>query len=102
MVQYAKQFWTAILKLTLCVKVSNTIKNKPKTINNRIIRLSNSIDDLKNLLNETDNEILEKYWDKSVKNRVNDWIGLIKENTKTLKSINLAEYLKDKFAKAQS
>lgn len=63
-----------------------------------IIRLSNSIGELKNLLNETDNDILEKYWDLSVKNKVNDWIGLIKDNSKTLKSINLAEYLIDKFA----
>jgi hypothetical protein len=53
---------------------------------------------LKNLLNEIDNDILEKYWDLSVKNKVNDWIGLIKDNSQTLKSINLAEYLKDKFA----
>jgi hypothetical protein len=66
-----------------------------------IIRLLNSVDDLKILLKETDNEILEKYWDTAVKNKVNDWIGLIKENTKTLKSINLAEYLKDKFATEQ-
>ncbi len=64
-----------------------------------IIRLSNSIVELKNLLNETDNDILEKYWDLPVKNKVNDWIGLIKGNSKTLKSINLAEYLKDKFSK---
>jgi len=64
-----------------------------------IIRLSNSIGELKSLLNETDNEILEKYWDMSVKNKVNDWIGLIKENSKTLKSINLVEYLKDRMEK---
>lgn len=66
-----------------------------------IVRLSNSIGELKNLLNNTDNDVLEKYWDMSVKDKVNDWIWLIKVNAKTLNSINLVEYLKEKFACAQ-
>lgn len=67
-----------------------------------ILRLSNSIDELRNLLNETDNNILRKYWGISVNNKVNDWLGLIKENSTTLMSINLVEYLKDKFANVRS
>lgn len=67
-----------------------------------IIRLSNSIGELKNILRELDNDVLETYWNLSVKNKVNDWIGLVSENSKTLKPINLAEYLKEKFDKAQS
>jgi hypothetical protein len=70
-------------------------KNKQYTgIPQIIIRLSNSIGELKKLLSETDNDILEKYWDMSVKNRVNDWIGLVNDNSKTLKSFNLVEYLR--------
>jgi hypothetical protein len=63
-----------------------------------IIRLVNSIGELKNLFNQTDNEILEKYWDVSVKNKINDWIGLVQKNSKTVKSFNLADFLKDKFS----
>jgi len=66
-----------------------------------IIRLSNSIDELKDLLNETDCEILEKYWSMPVKNKVNDWISMIRDNSKTLKSINLADYLEDRFVNTQ-
>lgn len=67
-----------------------------------IIRLSNSIGDLKNILDETDTSILEKYWDKCISNKVNDWIGLVKENSKTLKSINLEQYLIDRLVSPQS
>lgn len=67
-----------------------------------VIRLSNSIDELKVLLNETDIKTLEKYWEMPVKNKLKDWIGLINENTKTLNSINLAEYLRDKFTNVKS
>jgi hypothetical protein len=63
-----------------------------------IIRLSNSISELKSIFTEIDNDVLEKYWDMSLKNKVNDWIGLIEDNTKKLKSINLAEYLREKIA----
>lgn len=67
-----------------------------------IIRLSNSVNELKNILNETDNDVLEKYWDIPVKNKFDSWIELIKDNSKNLKSINLVEYLKDNFANTQS
>jgi hypothetical protein len=66
-----------------------------------IIRLSNSISLLKRILDESDSEILVKYWGMLIKNKVNDWIGLIKENTKTLTSINLADYLKDRMSNTQ-
>ena len=49
MVQYAKQFWTAILKLTLCVKVSNTIKNKPKTLVNHYAQLWHELNESKDV-----------------------------------------------------
>jgi len=67
-----------------------------------IVRLSNSIVELKSLLKETDVTILEKHWGMSVKNKFDSWIGLIKDNSKALNSINLADYLKDKFANIQS
>ncbi|MBN1971111.1 MAG: hypothetical protein JW870_17220 [Candidatus Delongbacteria bacterium] len=67
-----------------------------------LIKLSNSIDDLKIILDELEIDILEKYWNLSIKNKVNDWIGLINENSKKTKSLNLDEYLKDKFASTQS
>ena len=67
-----------------------------------LIKLSNSIDDLKIILDELEIDILEKYWNLSIKNKVNDWLGLINENSKKIKSLNLEEYLKDKFARPQS
>ncbi len=67
-----------------------------------IVKLSDSIVELKDLLNETDIDTLQKYWDMSIKNKFDSWIGLVKDNSKALRSINLADYLKDKFANAQS
>lgn len=63
-----------------------------------LINLSDSIVELKIILNELEIDILEKYWNLSISNKVNDWLGLINENIKELKSLNIAEYLKDKFA----
>jgi len=67
-----------------------------------LIKLSNSIDELKIILNELEIDTLENYWHLSIKNKVDDWIGLINENSKRLKSLNLEEYLKDKFVSTQS
>lgn len=67
-----------------------------------LIKLSNSIDDLKIILDELEIDILEKYWNLSIKNKVNDWIGLINENSKKIMSLNLEAYLEDKFASTQS
>lgn len=61
-----------------------------------IIRLSNSLSELKDVLNETDIELLEKYWDVSVKNKIHTWIELIKNNATAQIPINLSEYLKDR------
>jgi len=77
-------------------------KKKYTGIPKIIVRLSNSISELKALLIETDVNILEKYWDVTVKNKIDTWIELIKNNTKTLNSINLGKYLKDKIANSHS
>ncbi len=62
-----------------------------------IIRLSSSIGELKKLLYETDNGVLEKYWGRSVSNKTNDWIAMVRDHSQSLKSIKLADYLKDRF-----
>lgn len=67
-----------------------------------IVRLSNSILELKRMLKETDVTVLEKYWDMTVKNKFDSWIGLINSNSNSMKSIKLADYIKDKFANTQS
>lgn len=67
-----------------------------------LIKLSNSIDELKIILNELEIDTLENYWHLSIKSKVDDWIGLVNENSKTIKSLNLKDYLNDKFTSTQS
>ncbi len=61
------------------------------------IRLSNSINEIQTLLNCTELGVLEKYWKKPIENKEENWLGMIKENLKSTISIDLIEYLKDRF-----
>lgn len=64
-----------------------------------IVKMSHSINDIGEILNSTDQDVLEKYWDRTFKNRFSTWIEMIEENSKSIKlSINLKEYLKDRLA----
>lgn len=67
-----------------------------------LLKLVNSIDDLKIILEDLEIDILEKYWNLSIKNKVDDWIGLINENSKKIKYLDLKEFLKEKFSGIQS
>lgn len=67
-----------------------------------LMKLSNSIEELKIILNEFEIDILEQYWDFSITNKVNDWIMLVNKNSKRIKGLDIEDYLKDKFACVQS
>lgn len=59
-----------------------------------IIRLSNFIPELKKMLLETDNDILEQYWEIEIQDKISDWIQLIVKNIGSSLSFNLEQYLK--------
>jgi hypothetical protein len=60
-----------------------------------IVKLSNSIIEIMDVLEGTEIEILETYWGKPVKNRKEIWFSLLIKNSDTLKSNNdLANFLK--------
>jgi len=67
-----------------------------------IIRLTNSVNELKTILNETSIDVLEKHWNTSIKCKVESWIEQIEGHSPKLKSFDLVEYLKDQFADTQS
>lgn len=62
-----------------------------------IVKMANSITEIKNILGEIDKEELENYWNMKFDNKILTWINLIDQNTKHLKlHLNLKEYLVDK------
>ncbi len=61
------------------------------------MKLSKSIDDLKKILIETDNETLEKYWGTNIyNNRIDDWIEIVANNSRLNQDFELSAYLKSR------
>jgi len=62
-----------------------------------IIKLNDSIDEIKGVLNNTEIEILESFWECEIGNIFNNWIELIVENTKHMHlPFDIKEYLVEK------
>lgn len=61
-----------------------------------IIKMKDSLNEIKEILNSTDKDVLKNYWGKSFDNRVSTWIDLVDENSKGQKlPFSLKEYLKE-------
>ncbi len=58
-----------------------------------VMKLTNSLEDLKEILLSTDDEELEKYWELPVNNKLQDWINQVAKNIKDLGNFNLIDYL---------
>lgn len=62
-----------------------------------IIKMVDSIDEIKSTLNSTDKEILCKYWGRRVSNKTNSWIDLVEANTQHMRlPLDLKAFLKEK------
>ena len=62
-----------------------------------IVKMSNSLTEIKSILNEIEKEELENYWNMTFDNSIIAWINLMDDNTKKLRlPLNIKEYLIDK------
>jgi len=60
-----------------------------------IMKMIESISEIKTLIKNVDKETLSHYWESSSENNYLNWVALVLENTKHMKlSLNLKEYLK--------
>ena len=59
-----------------------------------VIKLTDSLPEIKDVLDNTDNDTLSQCWDIKLGNKMSNWIDLVIENTKHMKlKFNLKEYL---------
>lgn len=75
-----------------------TLENKTYSeIPKVIMKLTDSLADIKDILNNAHDETLSYYWEKTIKDKWSNWIYLIIENTKHMKlSFDLEKYIKEK------
>ena len=56
--------------------------------------MTSSLAEIKDLLNNTENEILSHYWENEFVDKLSNWIDLVIENTKHMKlPFDMNEYL---------
>jgi len=70
-------------------------KNSYKGIPQILIKMTESLTKIKEILNITDNETLNNYWGNTFRNKLSKWIDLVMENTMHMNlPFNLKEFLK--------